>query len=305
MHLIPGIRALRTLDATRRHLNFSRAADELGVTPAAVSYQIKEIEEQLGAALFVRTNRSIRLTEAGSVLCEAASDALDIMRRAIAQARKTVRGPAQLRVTVDAHFAVKWLMRRLERFRKLWPDIELRFDISTEVRDFDLDDVDIGVRFGAGNYPGLCTHRLFDDVIVPVCSPRLLASGPPLGQPSDLLNHTLVHVEWARQGVTWPNWRMWMAAAGIDDFDDSRIVSFATSSDVVQAALNGDAVALADFTMVAGDLAEGRLVRLFELGIRMPPEFAYFLVYPQETASDPRIAAFRDWIIDEATRTRA
>jgi LysR family glycine cleavage system transcriptional activator len=195
-------------------------------------------------------------------------------------------------------------MRRIDGFRAIRPDIELRFDISYEVRDFDSDDVDVGIRFGAGKYPGLAADRLFDNVLIPVCSPALLRNGPPLKEPRDLFNHRLVHIEWSRQGVTWPNWRMWMAAAGIDDFDDSRTLVFGTSSDAVQAAIDGSAVALADFAMVAHDLSEGRLVQPFELGVRMAPEFAYFLVYPQASADDPRIVAFRDWILDEAAKTR-
>ncbi|HVW55392.1 MAG TPA: transcriptional regulator GcvA [Rhizobiaceae bacterium] len=304
MRTVPGTRALRTLAAAGRHLNFTRAADELGLTPAAVSYQIKEIEDQLGVTLFVRSSRAIRLTEAGAVLCDAAADALDLMGRAVARAHKMARGATLLKVTADAQFAAKWLMRRVERFRARHPDIELRFDISYQVRDFDQDDVDVAIRFGTGKYPGLAADRLFDNVIVPVCSPRLLESGRPLKEPRDLLHHTLVHIEWSRQGVTWPNWRMWMAAAGVQDFDDSRTVVFGTSSDAVQAALGGDAVALADFALVANDLSEGRLVQPFELGIRVPPEFAYFLVYPTEAASDPRIVAFRAWILEEAARTK-
>ncbi|RUX07508.1 transcriptional regulator GcvA [Mesorhizobium sp. M8A.F.Ca.ET.059.01.1.1] len=302
---LPGTRALRTLEAAARHLNFTRAADELGLTPAAVSHQIKEIEDQLGIVLFTRTSRTIRLTEAGTVLYEAATDTLDLLGRAVMRARKMARGTEFLKVTLDAQFAAKWLMRRVENFRKQRPGIELRFDIAYGLRDFDLDDVDVGIRFGAGKYPGLCAHRLFDNIIIPVCSPGLLASGPPLREPRDLFNHTLAHIEWARQGVTWPNWRMWMAAAGINDFDDSRTVVFGTSTDAVQAALDGNAVALADFAMVANDLSEGRLVRPFELSIRVAPEFAYFLVYPQATAEDPRIVAFREWILEEVARTRS
>ncbi|MGX7875722.1 transcriptional regulator GcvA [Mesorhizobium sp. ORM6] len=301
---LPGTRALRTLEAAARHLNFTRAADELGLTPAAVSHQIKEIEDQLGIVLFTRTSRTIRLTEAGTVLFEAATDALDLLGRAVMRARKTARGTEFLKVTLDAQFAAKWLMRRVEDFRKQRPGIELRFDIAYGLRDFELDDVDVGIRFGAGKYPGLCAHRLFDNIIIPVCSPGLLASGPPLREPRDLFQHTLAHIEWARQGVTWPNWRMWMAAAGVDDFDDSRTVVFGTSTDAVQAALDGNAVALADFAMVANDLSEGRLVRPFELSIRVAPEFAYFLVYPQAMADDPRIVAFREWILEEVARTR-
>ncbi len=299
MRLILGMRALRTLMAAGRHLNFTRAADELGLTPAAVSFQIKEIEEQLGVKLFTRTSRTIRLTEPGVILCEAAADALDVMSRAISKAQKAARGTAQLKVTVDPQFATKWLMRRVEHFRKLHANIDLRFDISYEVRDFEVDDIDVAIRFGTGRYPGLSASRLFHNIIVPVCSPRLLASGKPLREPRDLLHHTLAHIEWSRQGVTWPNWRMWMAAAGINDFDDSNTIVFGTSSNAVDAAMTGDAVALADFAMVANDLSEGRLVRPFELSIKVPSEFAYFLVYPEQTAQDPRITAFRDWILNE------
>ena len=295
---------LRTLEAAARHLNFTRAADELGLTPAAVSHQIKEIEDQLGIVLFTRTSRTIRLTEAGAVLFEASTDALDLLGRAVSRAHKLARGTALLKVTLDAQFATKWLMRRVDDFRKQRPGIELRFDIASELRDFDLDDVDVGIRFGAGKYPGLCTHRLFDNIIIPVCSPSLLASGPPLREPRDLFHHTLAHIEWSRQGVTWPNWRMWMAAAGVDDFDDSRTIVFGTSTDAVQAALDGNAVALADFAMVANDLSEGRLIRPFELGIRVPPEFAYFLVYPIASANDPRIVAFREWLLNEVGKTQ-
>ncbi|RUY21099.1 LysR family transcriptional regulator, partial [Mesorhizobium sp. M7A.F.Ca.CA.001.13.2.1] len=247
--LLPGTRALRTLEAAARHLNFTRAADELGLTPAAVSHQIKEIEDQLGLVLFTRTSRTIRLTEAGTVLLDASADALDLLGRAVSRAQKLTRGTALLKVTLDAQFASKWLMRRVDDFRKRHPDIELRFDIAYEVRDFELDDIDVGIRFGAGKYPGLRTHRLFDNILIPVCSPSLLTSGPPLREPRDLFNHTLAHIEWSRQGVTWPNWRMWMAAAGINDFDDSRTVVFGNSTDAVQAALDGNAVALADFAM--------------------------------------------------------
>ncbi|MDG4891298.1 transcriptional regulator GcvA [Mesorhizobium sp. WSM4887] len=300
--LLPGTRALRTFEAAARHLNFTRAADELGLTPAAVSYQIKEIEDQLGLVLFTRTSRTMRLTEAGNVLFEASVDALDLLGRAVTRARKMARGTALLKVTLDAQFATKWLMRRVDGFRRQKPGVELRFDITYEVRDFERDDVDIGIRFGSGKYPGLCAHRLFENIIIPVCSPALLASGLPLKEPRDLFHHTLAHIEWSRQGVTWPNWSMWMHAAGVEDFDDSRTLVFGSSTDAAQAALDGNAVALADFAMVANDLSQGRLIRPFELGIKVAPEFAYFLVYPEAMKDDARIVAFREWLLDEVTK---
>jgi len=300
---IPGTRALKALDAAARHLNFTRAADELGLTPAAISHQVKEIEEQLGLTLFSRTSRTVQLTPAGAVVHEAAVEALDLLVRAVAKARKMSRGLAELKVSSDATFASKWLMPRIDGFRKAHAEVELRFDISSQLRDFEQDDIDMGIRFGAGKYPGLIAERLFDNVIIPVCSPRLLKSGPPLKEPRDLLNHTLVHIEWSRQGVTWPNWRMWMAAAGVEDFDDRSCVLFDDSSHCVQAAIDGSVVALADFAMVAADLSAGRLIRPFELGIKMPSDFAYHLVYPTASADDPRIVAFRDWILDESAKT--
>ncbi len=302
---VPGTRALRTLEAAGRHLNFTRAAQELGLTPAAVSHQIKEFEEQLGVALFSRTSRTIELTEAGTLVVEATTDALDRIDRAVARARRIKRGAAAISLTMDAVFASKWLLPRADRFRKLHPDIELRFDIASDVRDFGYDDVDMGIRFGGGKYPGVTAERLFDNVIIPVCSPVLLRDGPPLNEPRDLLKHTLVHIEWSHQGVTWPNWRMWMAAAGIEDFDDSQCVLFEDSSHAVQAAIDGNVVALADFAMVARDLSAGRLVRPFELGIKMPADFAYYLVYPTESATDQRIQAFREWVLAEASADSA
>lgn len=301
--LLPGTRALRTFEAAARHLNFTRAADELGLTPAAVSHQIKEIEDQLDLVLFTRTSRTIRLTEAGNLLLEASVDALDLLNRAVSRARKMTRGTALLKVTLDAQFATKWLMRRVDDFRRQKPGVELRFDITYDVRDFERDDVDVGIRFGTGKYPGIIAHRLFENIIIPVCSPALLASGPPLKEPRDLFNHTLAHIEWSRQGVTWPNWSMWMHAAGVDDFDDSRTLVFGSSTDAIQAALDGNAVALADFAMVANDLSQGRLVRPFELGIKVAPEFAYFLVYPEAVKGDERVVAFREWLIEQAAKT--
>jgi LysR family glycine cleavage system transcriptional activator len=299
---LPGTRALRTFEAAARHRNFTRAADELGLTPAAVSYQIKEIEDQIGVVLFTRTSRSIQLTPAGAVLFEATADALDTLHRATGRARRLARSAAQLRVSLSARFATNWLLPRLPQFRAANPGLELSFDISDELRDFEADDIDIAIRFGTGSYEGARADRLFDTLIVPVCSPRLIETGAPLNEPRDLLrhNHTLCYVDWKTDTMTWPDWRMWMAAAGVDDdIDDSRFVGFADSSYVVQAVVEGGAVGLADLDMIAGDLAQGRLVRLFDIGVRMAQPYAYYLVYPQGSSEDARVVAFREWMLAE------
>jgi LysR family glycine cleavage system transcriptional activator len=301
--MLPGTRALRTFEAAGRHLNFTRAADELGLTPAAVSYQIKEIEDQLGMALFARTSRSIQLTPAGALLLEATADALGTLQQAAARARRLARGDSQLRLSLSARFASNWLLPRLARFKAAHPGLELSFDIADELRDFEADDIDAAIRFGTGHYPQARSLRLFDTVIVPVCTPALIDAGPPIRTPRDLLQHTLCHVDWQAGSMVWPRWRMWMAAAGIDDFDDSRCVGFSDSSHVVQAVVQGDAVGLADLDMISADLAAGRLVRLFDIGVKVAAPYAYHLVYPDSSSDDARIVAFRNWLIEEMQRS--
>jgi LysR family glycine cleavage system transcriptional activator len=297
--MLPGTRALRTFEAAGRHLNFTRATAEVGLTPAAVSHQIKEIEEQLGIVLFTRTIRSIRLTPGGAVLLEAAAEALDTLQRGISRARRVARNPVHLRISTSARFATNWLLPRLPRFRAANPTVELTFDIADEIRDFAVDDIDIAIRFGTGAHEGCRSNRLFDTVIAPVCSPRLLESGARLEEPRDLLRHTLFHVDRKADGMVWPNWRMWMAAAGVTNFDDGRCIGFPDSSHVVQAVIEGGGVGLADMDMIANDLADGRLVRVFDIGLTVAPEYAYHLVYPESSSDDPCILAFREWILTE------
>ncbi|MGJ7527564.1 LysR substrate-binding domain-containing protein [Variovorax sp. GB1P17] len=302
--MLPGTRALRTFEAAARHLNFTRAADEVGLTPAAVSYQIKEIEDQLGVVLFTRTSRTIQLTPAGAVMFEATADALDILQRAAGRARRMTRSAAHLRISLSARFATNWLLPRLPRFRAENPGLELSFDISDELRSFDIDDIDVAIRFGTGKHEHARSDRLFDTVIVPVCSPKLLETGPSLQAPRDLLQHTLCYVDWKAEGMVWPNWRMWMAAAGIADFDDSRCVAFSDSGFVVQAVIESGAVGLADLDMIATDLAQGRLVRLFDIGVPVAQPYAYHLVCPEDSSDDPRVLAFREWVLKEAGDSR-
>ncbi len=297
--ILPGVRALRTFEAAGRRLNFTRAADEVGLTPAAVSYQIKEMEEQLGFALFTRTSRSIQLTPAGTVLFEAAAESLDILQRAAARARKLARGRSHLRISLGPRFATNWLLPRLSHFRAANTGFELTFDICDEVRDFDTDDVDVAIRFGSGDYDHVRSDRLFDTVVVPVCSPELLEADPRLDEPRDLLRHMLCYVDCVTDGMVWPNWPMWMAAAGIDDFDDSRCVAFSDSSHVIEAVTESGAVGLVGLALITGDLAQGRLVRLFDIGVSVGQDYAYHLVYPESASQDPRIIAFRDWILGE------
>ncbi|KRA17402.1 transcriptional regulator [Lysobacter sp. Root604] len=298
--MFPGTRALRTFEAAARHLNFTRAAEEVGLTPAAVSHQIKELEDQLDLVLFARGGRNLQLTPAGMTLFEAAASALESLQRAVGRARGMARGATQLRISLSARFATNWLLPRLPQLQAAHPELELSFDISDALRDFDGDDIDLAIRFGTGRVADACADRLFDTVIAPVCSPRLIADGAKLEHPSDLLRHTLYYVDWKTDGMVWPNWRMWMAAAGIENFDDRRCVGFSDSSHVVQAVIDGGGIGLADLDMIANDLAQGRLQRLFDTVVPVAPEYAYHLVYPQRSRDDPRIRAFRSWLLEQA-----
>jgi LysR family transcriptional regulator, glycine cleavage system transcriptional activator len=302
LDLFPGLRSIRAFDAAARHLSFTRAAADMGVTPAAISHQIKELEDQIGVSLFARTSRTMRLTREGEILQAAASDSLETLAKGLQRIRK-LKNTQHLKVSASPSVGAKWLVPRLDRFLALVPGADVRIDVSANVLDFDRDDLDVAIRFGEGKYPGLRADLLFQDHVFPVCSPKLITDKRPLKSPRDLLNHPLIHLDWEAQGLPWPNWKMWMQAAGIKDFDDARGLHFSQTSLAVQAAIAGQGVALGDSHLVADDLAKGRLVKPFELSLRAPPQFAYYVISPLETADAPMVKAFRDWSLNEAALT--
>lgn len=300
---LPGLGALKSFEAAARLGSFSRAAEELGVTPAAVSYRVRDLEDQLAVQLFQRTSRVVELTEAGRTLLAGVSEALDGIARTLTRLRSTDSRP-RLTATTSPSFASKWLVPRLHRFLERYPDADVRIDVSDRLVDLNNEEIDIGVRFGQGQYPGLRAERLFDEIVFPVCSPKLLAGRRPLKQPRDLRHHTLIHVDWQAAFASWPDWRMWLLAAGLRDLDAQRGLHFTQTSLAIQAAIDEQGVALAESTLVADDLASGRLVRPFEMSIRGPAEFAYYaLTSPNE--SRPLVKAFRDWIVAEASQMKA
>jgi len=301
---LPALGALRTFEAAARHLSFTRAADELGVTPAAVSHLVRELEDRLRVRLFRRTSRVVQLTPAGEILRGAVAEALAGIGRAVARLRET-DGKPRLSVTTTPSFAIKWLVPRLNKFLERVPDADVRIDVSRTPIDFDREDMDIGVRFGTGDYQGLRVDRLFAEAVVPVCSPKLMRGKRPLRHPRDLRHHTLIHVDWQASGETWPTWQMWMLAAGLTGVDASRGIHFGHGMLAIQAAVDGQGVALGDASLAEADLAAGRLVRPFELTLKAPPRFAYWIVTPQRTAEHPLVRAFRDWLLSEAAAMQA
>ncbi len=301
---IPGLGALKSFEAAARNLNFTRAAGELGVTPAAVSYRMQTLEGQLGVKLFQRTSRVVELTDAGRLLLAGVGEALDGIGRAVARLR-SAEGRPQLVVTTSPSFAAKWLVPRLHRFLERHPDADVRVDVSDRLVDLSHGEVDLGLRFGKGDYPGMRAARLFEETVFPVCCPALLAGRHSLKHPRDLRHHTLIHVEWQAQWATWPDWRMWMLAAGIRDIDPLRGLHFTHTSLALQAAIDGQGVALSESTLCADDLASGRLVRPFDVSIRGPAGFGYYALSPQSGTPRPLVKAFLDWVIAEAGQMKA
>jgi LysR family transcriptional regulator, glycine cleavage system transcriptional activator len=299
----PGLRSLRAFDAAAKHLSFTKAASEMGVTPAAISHQIKELEDQLRITLFIRTSRTMRLTREGEILYSAAHESIEVLTGALHRIKR-LENRNQIRVSSTPSVAAKWLVPRLDRFLDLVPSADVRIDVSNALVDFDRDDIDVAIRFGSGKYEGLRSELLFSDSLSPVCNPAIITKEKPLRSPRDLLRHNLIHLDWD-SGSVWPNWRMWMQAAGVPDFDDKRGMHFSQTSLAIQAALDGHGVALGDSNLVADDLAAGRLVKPFELSLKAPTSFSYFIITRLDTSENSIVSAFRKWCLAEAQQNKS
>ncbi len=293
---LPPLNALRAFEAAGRHLSLTRAAKELHVTPAAVSHQIKSLEDYLGAKLFRRLNRALLLTDAGQACLPGLRDGFERLAEALEATRLQIAHRA-LNVSVAPSFGAKWLVPRLDHFYAAHPEIDIRVDASTRLVDLLREDIDLCIRFGLGDYPGLHVECLMADEVIPICSPELLNGPKKLHTPADLRHQTLLHADLPFKDG-YPDWRMWLAAAGVKDIDADRGPRFTMASMAVEAAVAGQGVALAGSVLVEDDINAGRLVNPFEL--RFPMKFAYYVVCPQAIANQPRIVAFRNWLKSEA-----
>lgn len=295
---LPSLNALRAFEAAGRLLSFSRAAEELHVTPAAVGHQVKALEEYLGTPLFVRLNRAVELTEAGRALLPGLSDGFERLRLSV-ESFQRLAADRPLTVSLVPAFGGKWLLRRLDRFRELHPGIEVRLDATERVVDFHREQVDVAIRYGDGNYAGLRVDCLLAEEVIPVCSPRLLEGDAPLREPKDLVHHTLLRIAWNPRYPTWPDWEMWLKAAGLDGLPVTYGPELSGEAEtmILEEAAAGRGVALASSVLAADDLAAGRLVRPFD--VTFPVNFCYWLVCPESTADAPRTRAFREWLLGE------
>ena len=290
---LPPLNALRCFDVAAKHLSFTKAAAELNVTHSAVSHQIKALEAWLGAPLFRRVNRGLVLTNAGQAYLKPVRDSFERLGEATRRLRIRERsGP--LIVSVMPSFAAKWLMPRLRRFRERHPDIDVRISASSQLTDFAREDVDICIRYGRGVWPDVDIELLMRESMFPVASPRLIEGPVPLKVPADLAHHTLISdYDWRVDF-----WQLWLEAAGMSDFVVRHSLSFNYSNLMLQAAIDGLGVALSQNALAGDDLAAGRLVRLFDYAL--PTDYGYYVVVPEGTAQRPKIAAFRNWLLEEA-----
>jgi LysR family glycine cleavage system transcriptional activator len=296
---LPSLNALRAFEAAARHLSIAGAADELHVTSAAISHQIRHLEDHLGMPVFQRNGRNLILTDAGQAGLPSIKEGFALLTAAM-DAIDSLGETGSLAISVAPSFATKWLLPRLHRFEALHPEIDVKVNASMQLCDFAKDGIDVAIRYGAGTYSDLMAEKLIQESLIPVCSPDWLASGPPLRRPDDLKNHTLLHDDSPDNDPSCPNWEMWLRAAGVHDIDASRGPRFNQSSLVLEAAMLGRGIALAKSTLAAADIAGGRLIR--PLPGHSPVGFAYYLVAPKSKLNLPKVSFFRDWLWEEIGR---
>ena len=312
IYRLPPLNALRVFEAAARHLSFKDAANELSITQAAVSHQIKSLEDYLGVQLFKRAGRGVQLTEAARAALPRLRDGFD----ALAAAVETIHVRADetdLQITAPPVFTARWLMPRLANFQKEEPKIDVRvvalskmvdagaLDSAALVSNLDLrsDTSGVEIHLGAGDYPGHRADRLFGVSTVAVASPELVKGDPPIQEPSDLARHTLLHddaMDLVAQGHAW---QKWLEEAGVaDEVDGTRGPHFSSNILSLEAASQKLGIALALRPLVDADLASGRLCAPFK--VELKPRSAYYLVCPEVIADRPAVVAFRQWLLKQA-----
>jgi LysR family transcriptional regulator, glycine cleavage system transcriptional activator len=286
---LPPLNALKAFEAAARSESFTRAAEELNVTQGAVSHQVKALEDTLGLKLFHRERQRLVLTETGRDYLTVIRDALDQI--AIGTERLLKRQESGvLTISTSLDFAAKWLVNRLSRFSEKHPDVDLRVSATTHSVDFARDDVDIAIRHGDGNWPGLDVQRLYSERLFPVCSPKLVAGRNRITKAADLLRFPLLRLEDAK------NWTRLLEAAGVKaPLSPGPVLNHASM--LIDAAIDGQGIALARTALAAWDLIQGRLVRPVDVSLRMAS--TYWIVCPKSVSRVPKIAAFRNWVLAE------
>lgn len=286
---LPPLKALKAFEAAARSESFTRAAEELCVTQGAVSHQVKALETTLDIKLFIRERQRLILTEAGRDYLAVVRDALD--RIAVGTERLVQRQTAGiLTVSTSPDFAAKWLVHRLDRFAEAHPDIDLRVSATMHHVDFAREDVDLAVRHGDGQWAGLSVVRFGTEQLFPVCSPKLVAGRNRITKAEDLLKFPLLRLD------DWETWSRWFEVAGVSNpVPHGPVLNRASM--LIDAAVDGQGIALARTTLAAWDLINGRLVRPIDVSLTVSK--TYWIVCPKATAELPKIATFRGWLLAE------
>ena len=294
---LPSLNALRAFEAAARHMSFARAAEELHVTPGAISQQVRQLEDSLGQRLFLRQNNSLSITYAGKALLPQVREAFHSLIEATDLVR-TKNFENILKISAPPTFSIKWLRPRLTHFQNLHPDLEIRLTASKQLADFNKEDLDVAIRYGRGNYAGLSSEKIMTENIFPVCSPVVLQRTLALRKPSDLKLHTLLHAEHSASDETAPSWSKWLRLVcpeTLEIINAGKGMFYTPALLAIDAAIAGEGIALAKEKWVQDDLSAGRLVQPFEDVLHS--EFNYYLVYPQGAAS-AKVTIFRQWLFE-------
>ncbi|MDD1793964.1 transcriptional regulator GcvA [Enterovibrio makurazakiensis] len=295
---LPPLNALRAFESVARLLSIKAAAEELHVTPAAVSQQIKSLENYLDVQLLERKVRSIELTEAGEQLFPFMEEGFSKLEEGVRQLRRRQQSN-ELVVSASPTFAAKWLLPRLGSFYKAYPKYRLRVDACESLVNFRSDGVDVALRYGGGGYPNLFCQTLIPEEVIPVCSPALLNSAKPLQKPDDLRHHMLLRSAWQTGQQSAPCWGMWLRAAGLTDIDPDAGHHFSSEFLTLQAAIEGQGVALTAKALVTQDINAGKLVYPFGEDFNQLVAFSYFFVCPESHLRLKKVQAFKQWIEKE------
>jgi LysR family glycine cleavage system transcriptional activator len=294
---LPPLNALCAFEATARHLSFTRAAKELGVTQTAVSHQIKSLEGTLGVVLFHRLPRHLTLTRAGQGWISELTPVFARLRSTNERLRRLPSERPVVSITTLPSFGARWLVPRLGGFLTAHPDLDVRISATQALTDFAVEPIDVGIRCGTGHYPGLYREKLADDAWLAVAAPSFLAK-VRLRAPPDLAGQTLLYDDHLDA------WTRWFAAQSLSCPTRCRYTQLTDSGMLVEAALRGQGIALARWSLAGDDLKSGKLVRVFPKVAPLPAGFAYYLVGPRENFKRREVLAFRTWIRAEAQELR-
>ncbi|MGA0024323.1 MAG: transcriptional regulator GcvA [Burkholderiales bacterium] len=313
---LPPLNALKAFEAAARHLSVKKAAVELNVTPAAVSHQIRTLEEYLNVQLFHRYNRALELTDSARACLPKLREGFDCLAQAVERLRTHTSG-GMLTVSAAPSFAARWLMPRLHRFIAAHQEIDVRVSARMRRVSVDgkvdvaeratietwLDDSDVAILYGHGHYPGLDVHKLLALTVTPICSPQIMTGEHPLKTPEDLKHHMLLHDDTGEMYDGESFWEVWLRAAGLESIDAKRGARFSHAVLAFEAAMDAVGVVASMPSLAAEDIAAGRLIMPFDL--KVPLTSAYYMVSEEHAVTRPAVAAFRNWLIAEAAKDNA